>query len=712
MKRVLCLVLCLSLFSILVAQAENWHVYYPGGYPQEVVWHESAVWVASGAGIMRFDPLTGERTQYNSNNIPYPGNSISSICFDSAGDLWAGGWDGALHFDGESWEHFTPGNSLLPTSFVRKVVPDPQAGVWLATDQGLCHYSAGDWVLYNASNSGYTPSGQFQDLSFDHQGNLWIATSNGVFRFDGSTWLTFTSSNSTLPSNDISSIAFDTQSTGWFAFGSGVARYNGESWVTLTNLDGVTIGAARKCYKDQWQRLWIWSNSRLFCRVGDNWQSYHISLFGSYSMYFKTLAVDDEQNLWLGLFDTYSPQSLVHYDGIEVTRYPICELPLASMYVTSIFRGFDEKLWIGTSDSNGIGGYLSISEGEYECYGMYNTDMPCDHVWALAQDRLLNMWVSTCLGLVRIGPTASETFSSSDTGVGSSNATTICPVGDGVWLGTSNGVSRYENGIWNPLTIAEVGLSLAGTNKIKTDAAGRIWIGCTAGVICYDEGQFISYSEVPNAKDFAFGQNGEVWVARGELSVLQNGSWTHYNADNSGIEANLIRTLALDHNQVLWLGTNYPDCKVYRYDGENWSIFSPDNSPLQGLSISVIHVDENNTKWIGSRYLTLYNEQGLPVSVDDIQVPAVRQALLYPNPFTTSVTLRFEKHSDSPLQLKIYNLKGQLVYSSRYSSMPKGKREIVWPGRDEAGRNCAPGIYLIRVQDTGSSQTYKVLKLK
>jgi flagellar hook assembly protein FlgD len=91
-------------------------------------------------------------------------------------------------------------------------------------------------------------------------------------------------------------------------------------------------------------------------------------------------------------------------------------------------------------------------------------------------------------------------------------------------------------------------------------------------------------------------------------------------------------------------------------------------------------------------------------------MPAARQALLYPNPFNSSVTLRFDKQSDAPLKLKIYNLKGQLVFSSTYSGLAKGESEIVWNGRDDSGRNCAPGIYLIRMQERGRNLTSKVLK--
>jgi len=320
------------------------------------------------------------------------------------------------------------------------------------------------------------------------------------------------------------------------------------------------------------------------------------------------------------------------------------------------------------------------------------------------------MWVSTCLGLLKIGATQTETFSSTDTGVGSNNANTICAVGNGVWLGTSNGVSRYENGTWTPLTSAEAGMSLSGTNMIKTDAEGKIWIACNAGVICYDQGQFTAYPEVPNAKDFAFGAGGEVWVARGELSLLQGGTWTHFNAGNSGLDTSLAKTLALDQNQVLWIGTGFPQCKLYSFDGANWNCFTPQNSPLEGLSISAIYVDEDNTKWIGSRYLTRYNEEGFPVAIDEQYTPIISQARLYPNPFTSKLNLSFDKSSAGAGNLQIYNLRGQKVWEKDLTHLPKGECTITWDGKDISGFKCAPGIYLIRMQEAGNRRTYKVLK--
>ncbi len=108
----------------------------------------------------------------------------------------------------------------------------------------------------------------------------------------------------------------------------------------------------------------------MFLRVLDTWLEYSIDLFAEYYLDFSTLLSDESGTLWLGMLDTYFPQSLCRFDGTNIDPYSICELPLASLFVTEIFQGFDGKIWIGTSDGNEIGGYLSIEDGHVECFGM------------------------------------------------------------------------------------------------------------------------------------------------------------------------------------------------------------------------------------------------------------------------------------------------------------------------------------------------------
>ncbi len=241
--------------------------------------------------------------------------------------------------------------------------------------------------------------------------------------------------------------------------------------------------------------------------------------------------------------------------------------------------------------------------------------MPCDHIWALGQDHNLNMWISTCLGLVRTGPEGSQVYHHTDIGIYDDHQMSICAVGNGIWYGGNDGVTRYQNGNLSVLPSEEAGMNLAGCKVIKTDAQNRVWIGCTAGICCYDNGEFSLFTNIGNVRDFAFGANDDVWVAHGAISHYQNGIWTTYNSGNSGLSRDNINTLVLDQNQVLWAGTYYPQGRIYRFDGTSWTFLDSSNSPLQDFQINALFADENNTIWIGSRYLYCYKEGGLPTSI-------------------------------------------------------------------------------------------------
>lgn len=337
--------------------------------------------------------------------------------------------------------------------------------------------------------------------------------------------------------------------------------------------------------------------------------------------------------------------------------------------------------------------------------------MECEHVWALAQDSQLNMWVSTCLKLLRIGDNETQSFLQSQTGIHTGNLKTICPVGDGVWIGGIEGVSRYQNGTWTMLSSAEAGINLANTWVIEKDHEGGIWIGANAGICRYFNGQFTAYPQILNAKDFAFGADGTLWVARGELSCLQNGLWTDYNSSNSGLLSNHAFCVTVDHNNKVWVGSAFPDCVLYSYREGLWQVFDETNSPLCGNRINVLYVDDHNTKWIGGVNLFLFNEAGLPSSAEDHLVPHARAISNYPNPFTASTTIRCQKDSAEPLQVNIYNLKGQKVWSHEYRGTDKGEIELTWNGQDTQGTDCAAGIYIIQQKDRHGSRVGKILKL-
>ncbi|MFB3844552.1 MAG: T9SS type A sorting domain-containing protein [Candidatus Cloacimonadaceae bacterium] len=88
--------------------------------------------------------------------------------------------------------------------------------------------------------------------------------------------------------------------------------------------------------------------------------------------------------------------------------------------------------------------------------------------------------------------------------------------------------------------------------------------------------------------------------------------------------------------------------------------------------------------------------------------PLTLNLLLYPNPFTDNLNLKAEQSSFKPVDLSIYNLKGQLIRNWSRQKIS----ELNWNGKDAQGMPVAAGIYIIQASDGSHSVCKKVLKLR
>ena len=107
------------------------------------------------------------------------------------------------------------------------------------------------------------------------------------------------------------------------------------------------------------------------------------------------------------------------------------------------------------------------------------------------------------------------------------------------------------------------------------------------------------------------------------------------------------------------------------------------------------------------------------VSIDDNPDNNVSTEIFqnYPNPFSTLTTISFNlaTKSHKNTQIKIYNVKGELV---KQLSIPNSignnsKSSIIWDGKDENGKQMSSGIYLYKlIIDNEVIATKKCLLLK
>lgn len=80
----------------------------------------------------------------------------------------------------------------------------------------------------------------------------------------------------------------------------------------------------------------------------------------------------------------------------------------------------------------------------------------------------------------------------------------------------------------------------------------------------------------------------------------------------------------------------------------------------------------------------------------------------YPNPFKGDVNIKGLTESSLPVNLSIFNIKGQLVYSASFP----GNQKHIWNGKSSDGSYLSSGVYMCKLSQNGKSVNKKVLKIK
>lgn len=84
----------------------------------------------------------------------------------------------------------------------------------------------------------------------------------------------------------------------------------------------------------------------------------------------------------------------------------------------------------------------------------------------------------------------------------------------------------------------------------------------------------------------------------------------------------------------------------------------------------------------------------------------------YPNPFAGSTTLNYTLDKAQPIEMDVYNLKGQKVRSLINKSMTAGEHKLSWDGKNDAGNSVANGVYLVKMKSGNAVQTQKLMLLR
>lgn len=83
----------------------------------------------------------------------------------------------------------------------------------------------------------------------------------------------------------------------------------------------------------------------------------------------------------------------------------------------------------------------------------------------------------------------------------------------------------------------------------------------------------------------------------------------------------------------------------------------------------------------------------------------------YPNPFNPSTTFRFSTPNDGLVKFTVHDLLGRVIYSEN-RNLFAGNYSFTWNGQNQLDQQVVSGVYFLRMEAEGYSQTHKMLLLR
>jgi ligand-binding sensor domain-containing protein len=115
-------------------------------------------------------------------------SAISTLIQDNIGSIWIGTQDGLNRFDGQTFETFTPDNSVgIENGDFLSAIKSEDGTLWFGTSNGLTKYDPSTEIFktYLAPNLDVL---QAKSIVEDQKGNIWIGSYNaGILLFNAKT---------------------------------------------------------------------------------------------------------------------------------------------------------------------------------------------------------------------------------------------------------------------------------------------------------------------------------------------------------------------------------------------------------------------------------------------------------------------------------------------------------------------------------------------
>ena len=540
------------------------------------------------------EPAMPVQTQRLTTGRGLSNNFVVSLDIDRYGAVWIGTEEGMNRFDGVSVHDYTQASGSIPGNNLNQVLADRNSDVvWVGTQRaglGRYHYLTGQADLFypDGSETGIS-SPEITHMEQDGNGNIWISTYlDGIDRFNPST--------------------------------GAIDHFNS------TNVEGMldyrihcfTIGADGKIYIGHYGEgvTVLDPEKRTAVRYEANGQEN-----GLPSNIIGCVYRDPDNNIWFGTWSGLAFFRPVTRD-FHVFNRENSGLPDGEIFSVMVTQ--DRKLLVSpdfqgvwTADLDAISGHPAFTR-------LPQTEELSDiGVHAMCEDASGNLWLGSYgRGVLFVGrrPKPFSAYLYPDP-LSSSSVTSVAFSRDGrLIVGGEGGridiLDRDFHRMDDPRS-GDTGKSIL-SSLVDTD--GNLWVGSFTGTTAVYDAAGRRKFQVPVVEVRCMLQQGDsLWLGTGTglyLADRKSGNLLHRFSAQDRLPENFLRSLALDSQGRLWVGTFGRGVIVYDRNMETVAHFQTGSVSSANMVLDLL-ADREGRMWAATgRGLVRYDLSG-PVPVVD-----------------------------------------------------------------------------------------------